>query len=131
MRIGPNPTRYLASNPSYALQPRLNPPPQGSLLSLYGGLLEFVLIHPRCGMMLTVLRKVFAIVAGCIGFVFGVGSGLQLYNDAVLPFLAYTLSPNNTAYGDIPLVPILVPFLLGLFGAWSGVKVHSKFFPEY
>jgi len=82
-------------------------------------------------MMSTVLRKVFAIVAGCIGFVFGVGSGLQLYNDAVLPFLAYTLSPNNTAYGDIPVVPILIPFLLGLFGAWTGVKVHSKSFPEY
>ena len=81
--------------------------------------------------MLKVLRKVFAIVAGCIGFVFGVGSGLQLNNYVVLPFLAYTLFPNTTDYGDVPFVPSLVPFLLGLLGAWIGVKVHSKLFPAF
>jgi uncharacterized membrane protein YfcA len=84
-------------------------------------------------MMLKVLRNVFAIVAGCIGFVFGVGSGLQLNNYVVLPlpFLTYTLFPNTAAYGDVPVFPTLVPFVLGLLGAWIGVKVHSKLFPAF
>ena len=86
---------------------------------------------PERGMMLKVLRKVFAIVAGCIGFVFGVASGLQLNNYVVLPFLTYTLFPNTAAYGDVPVFPTLVPFVLGLLGAWIGVKVHSKLFPAF